>query len=176
MIRINLLLTKKPIKIPPVFIYGGIGIVILLITLIGFTFYLNNKVSNMQADKAAKEKRLNELKLAIKEVQNYEKDNKELLEKTQIIEILKKDQIVPLRLLDEVSERLPKGVWLTILSDKNRVISIEGYAHTNYDLVGYVQNLKESKYLTDVMLVESRQAAIETFSVYKFKLTFKIKV
>jgi len=176
MIRINLLLTKKPIKIPPVFMYGGIGIAILLITLIGFTFYLNSKVSNMQADISAKEKRLDELKQAIKEVQNYEKDNKELLEKTQIIEILKKDQIVPLRLLDEVSERLPKGVWLTVLSDKNRVINIEGYAHTNYDLVGYVQNLKESKYLTDVMLVESRQTAIESFSVYKFKLTFKIKV
>lgn len=176
MIRINLLLTKKPIKIPPVFMYGGIGIAILLITLIGFTFYLNSKVSNMQADMSAKEKRLDELKQAIKEVQNYEKDNKELLEKTQIIEILKKDQIVPLRLLDEVSERLPKGVWLTVLSDKNRVINIEGYAHTNYDLVGYVQNLKESKYLTDVMLVESRQTAIESFSVYKFKLTFKIKV
>jgi Tfp pilus assembly protein PilN len=176
MIRINLLPTKKPLKVPPVFVYGVIGIVILFIALTIFTLYLNKKVSNMQADMSAKEKRLNELKQAIIEVQNYEKDNKELLEKTQIIEILKKDQIVPLRLLDEVSERLPKGVWLTILSDKNRVINIEGYALTNYDLVGYVQNLKESKYLTDVMLVESRQTAIESIPVYKFKLTFKIKV
>jgi len=176
MIRINLLPTKKPLKVPPIFVYGVIGIVILFIALTIFTLYLNKKVSNMQADMSAKEKRLNELKQAIIEVQNYEKDNKELLEKTQIIEILKKDQIVPLRLLDEVSERLPKGVWLTILSDKNRVINIEGYALTNYDLVGYVQNLKESKYLTDIMLVESRQTAIESIPVYKFKLTFKIKV
>lgn len=176
MIRINLLPTKKPLKVPPVFVYGVIGIVILFIALTIFTLYLNNKVSNMQTDMSAKEKRLTELKQAIIEVQNYEKDNKELLEKTQIIEILKKDQIVPLRLLDEVSERLPKGVWLTILSDKNRVINIEGYALTNYDLVGYVQNLKESKYLTDVMLVESRQTAIESIPVYKFKLTFKMKV
>jgi Tfp pilus assembly protein PilN len=175
MIRINLLPTKKPLKIPSVLVYGVIGISILFIALTIFTLYLNNKVSNMQADMSAKEKRLKELKQAIIEVQNYEKDNKELLDKTLIIEMLKKDQAIPLRLLDEVSERLPKGVWLTILSDKNRDISIEGYAHTNYDLVGYVQNLKESKYLTDVMLVESRQTSVESLLVYKFKLTFRIK-
>jgi Tfp pilus assembly protein PilN len=176
MIRINLLLTKKPIKIPPVLVYGVVGMVILFIAIIAITLLLNNKISYLQSDLSAKENRLKELQQAIIEVQNYEKDNKELFDKTQIIEILKKDQTVPLRLLDEVSEKLPKGVWLTVLTDKDRFISIEGYAFTNYDLVGYVQGLKESKYLTDVTLIESRQEAIDTFPVYKFKLTFRIKV
>jgi type IV pilus assembly protein PilN len=176
MIRINLLLTKKPVKVPPVFVYGSIGIIALIVALIAVTFFLNKKVSDMQAEVSVKEARLKELKAAIVEVQNYEKDNKELIDKTKIIEILKKDQAVPLRLLDEVSDKLPKGVWLTVLSDKNRLINIEGYAFTNYDLVGYVQGLKESKYLTDVTLIESRQTAIDTFPLYKFKLTFRIKV
>lgn len=176
MIRINLLLTKKPVKIPLVLVYGVAGIGILIIALFALTLFLNNKVSGLQSDLSAKETRLKELKQAIIEVQNYEKYNKELLDKTQIIEILKKDQTVPLRLLDEVSEKLPKGVWLTVLTDKNRFINIEGYAFTNYDLVGYVQSLKESKYLTDVTLIESRQEVIETFELYKFKLTFRIKV
>jgi len=174
MIRINLLLTKKPVKIPPVLVYGSIGILALVVVLIAVTFFLNKKVSDMKADVAVKEARLKELKAAIVEVQNYEKDNKELADK--IIEMLKKDQAVPLRLLDEVSNKLPKGVWLTVLKDKNRLINIEGYAFTNYDLVGYVQGLKESKYLTDVTLIESRQTAIDTFQLYKFKLTFRIKV
>ena len=175
MIRINLLLTKKPVKIPFVLVYGVAGISILIIVLFASALFLNNKVSGLQSDLSAKENRLKELKQAIIEVQNYEKYNKELLDKTQIIEILKKDQTVPLRLLDEVSEKLPKGVWLTVLTDKNRFINIEGYAFTNYDLVGYVQNLKESKYLTDVTLIESRQETIDTFELYKFKLTFRIK-
>lgn len=176
MIRINLLLTKKPVKIPLVLVYGVAGIVTLIVALFAISLFLNNKVSALQDDLSAKENRLKELKQAIIEVQNYEKYNKELLDKTQIIEILKKDQTVPLRLLDEVSEKLPKGVWLTVLTDKNRFINIEGYAFTNYDLVGYVQNLKESKYLTDVTLIESRQEAIDTLPIYKFKLTFRIKV
>ncbi|NOZ67664.1 MAG: PilN domain-containing protein [Deferribacteres bacterium] len=177
MIRINLLPgKKKPLILPPVLIYGSIATVLLIIGLIFFTVYLNGKVSDMQTEMFNKEKKLNELKAQLKEVQNYERDNKEFRRKAKIIEQLKKNQIVPLRLLDEVSEMLPKGVWLTELSDKSGYISIEGYAHTNYDLVTYVQNLKGSKYLTDVMLVESRQAEIEGVSVYKFKLTFKVKV
>ncbi len=177
MIRINLLPgKKKPLILPPVLIYGSIATVLLIIGLVFFTLYLNGKVSDMQTEMFNKEKRLNELKAQLKEVQNYERDNKEFRKKARIIEQLKKNQIVPLRLLDEVSEMLPKGVWLTELSDKSGYISIQGYAHTNYDLVGYVQNLKSSRYLTDVMLVESRQAEIEGVSVYKFKLTFKVKV
>ncbi len=177
MIRINLLPgKKKPLILPPVLIYGSIATVLLIIGLVFSTVYLNGMVSGMQSEMFNKEKKLNELKAQLKEVQNYERDNKEFRRKAKIIEQLKKNQIVPLRLLDEVSEMLPKGVWLTELSDKSGYISIKGYAHTNYDLVGYVQNLKRSKYLTDVMLVESRQAEIEGVSVYKFKLTFKVKV
>jgi len=176
MIRINLLPTKKILKIPPIFSYSVIATVILVIVLFVSGLYLSSKVSGMHAEMSAKEKKLEELKKAINEIKNYEKNNEEVREKTRIIEQLKKNQVVPLRLLDEVSEKLPKGVWLTLLNEKGGTINIEGYAHTNYDLVAYVQSLKESKYLTDVTLVESRQTDIDPFSVYKFKLTFRMKV
>jgi type IV pilus assembly protein PilN len=179
MIRINLLPTRRKKKILPflnILIPGAIIIGVVILTLVIFTFYLNSKISAMQSEKATKEKRLSELKIALKEVENYERDNKAFKEKSRIIELLQKNQSVPLRLLDEVSERLPKGVWLTTLTDKEGIISIEGYAFTNSDLVSYVQNLKGSKYFMDVTLLESRQTTLEDFSIYKFKLTFRIKV
>lgn len=176
MIRINLLATKKALKIPPVLSYGVITTVVVVILLLFSGLYMIGKASSLKSQVVAKEKRLTELKKAIEEVQNYEKINEEVRKKTEIIEQLKKNQVVPLRLLDEISDKLPKGVWLTLLVDKNGLINIEGVAHTNYDLVGYVQNLKDSKYFTDVNLVESRQTEIESFSVYKFKLTLRMKV
>ncbi len=178
MIRINLLPSgkKKAVVIPPAFIYGTISAVLLLIAIIVSFIYLNGKISNMEAEIFTKEKKLNELKLVLKEVENYEKDNAEFRMKTQIIEQLKRNQIIPLRLLDEVSEMLPNGVWLTNLIDQGGSVSIRGYAFSNSDLVTYVQNLKGSKFVTDVMLVESRQDAIDKYMVYRFKLTFKVKV
>ena len=177
MIRINLLPgKKKPLILPPVLIYGTIATFIVIVVLVVFTVYLNKKVSAMQSNVFVKEKKLNDLKAKLKEVKDYEKDNEEFRQKTKIIEQLKKNQVVPLRMLDEISEQLPKGVWLTKLTDKKGLVNIEGFAHSNYDLVAYVQNLKGSKYLKDVMLVESRQAEEEGVSVYKFKLTLRVKV
>ncbi len=177
MIRINLLPgKKKPLILPHVLIYGIIGTFVLIIVMVVFGVYLNKKVSAMQSDIFVKEQKLNELQETLKEVANYERDNQEFREKARIIEQLKKNQIAPLILLDEVSEKLPKGVWLTELTDNGGLISIEGFAHSNYDLVGYIQNLKGSDHLKDVMLSVSKQAKVEGISVYKFKLSFKIKV
>ena len=156
--------------------YGLGALLLLLITAGAMTLYMNHQISDLEAGIFAKEKRLNELKVVLKKIENYERDNEEVKRKAGIIEQLKRNQIVPLVLLDEVSEVLPKGVWLTKLTDQARFISIEGYAHSNSDLVGYVQNLKSLKFFQDVMLVESRQDDLEGITVYKFKLTFRIKV
>lgn len=180
MIRINLLPTakkkKKPLILPMPFIYGIGALLILIIAAISVAFYMNGRISDLNDAIFQKQKRLSELEIVLKQVQNYERDNEEVKRKTGIIEQLKRNQIVPLVLLDEVSEVLPKGVWLTKLTDSERFISIEGYAHSNYDLVGYVQNLKGLKFFQDVMLVESRQDEVEGIAVYKFKLTFRVKV
>jgi len=178
MIRINLLPSKrkKAFALPPVFIYGIAAMAFVIVAIIAGTFFLNKQISSKEAEISAKEQKLKKLQAALEEVKNYERDNKDYRDKNSIIEQLKKNQIVPLRLLDEVSEMLPKGVWLTSLTDKGGVVSIEGFAFTNSDLVAYVQNLKGSKYFIEVMLVESRQTEMEDFSIYKFNLTLKITV
>ena len=179
MIKINLLIVKrkkKNVQVYSTLIQGGIILGLTILVLGVFAFHLISKVSDMREEEAAKKKRLTELQVLIKEVDNYEKDNASYKEKTRIIEQLKKNQQAPLRLLDEVSEHLPKGVWLTSLADQQGVINISGYAFTNSDLVGYVQNLKSSKYIEEVALIESRQTTMENSSVYQFRLTFKIKV
>jgi type IV pilus assembly protein PilN len=178
MIRINLLPSgkKKAAIIPPSIIYGVIATVLFIIISIAVLIFLNKEISSLQAAVVVKENKLQQLQAALQKVKNYERDNAEFREKSRIIEQLKKNQIIPLRLLDEVSEMLPKGVWLTKLSDTGGSISIEGYAFSNTDLVGYVQNLKNSKYLNNVELVESRQMSLEQTAVYKFHLTFGISL
>lgn len=180
MIRINLLPSakkkKKPLNLPAPFVYGLIVLLILIVTALSGAVYMNSQISDLNNSIFLKQKRLNELKIVLEKVENYEKDNNEFKRKADIIEQLKRNQIVPLVLLDEVSEVLPKGVWLTKLTDQAMFISIEGYAHSNQDLVGYVQSLKGLKFFQDVMLVESRQDDLEGITVYKFKLTFRIKV
>jgi len=179
MIRINLLPAKrkkKATEFPVHFIPGIVVTIAAVVLMIVYYVYLNNQISAIKADKADKEQRLVEIKEKIKEVENYEKDNEVFRDKNKAIEELKAKQAAPLILLDEVSSMLPKGVWLTSLTDSGGAINITGVAFTNPDLVNYVQNLKGSKYMTDVKLIESRQAKIEQSTVYNFSLSFKMKI
>jgi len=179
MIRINLLPAKRKKKaseFPIHFIPGIFVTVAAVVFMIGYFFYLNNQIVSIKADRTVKEQRLAEIKEKIKKVENYEKDNEAFRQKNNVIEELKAKQAAPLILLDEVSAMLPKGVWLSDLTESSGTIKISGVAFTNPDLVNYVQNLKGSKYMTDVQLIESRQAKVEKYSVYNFSLSFKMKI
>ena len=179
MIRVNLLppeQRKKVKPIPGVLVLSTFITVATILVLGGITFFLINKTSDLKADKTLKEKRLAELQTMIKEIKDYEKDNKSFQDRTNIIEQLRKNQNIPLILLDEISELLPKGVWLTSLNESGGVVNISGYAFTNPDIVNYVENLKKSEKLIEAALLESRNATIDNISVYQFKLTFRVKV
>lgn len=179
MIRINLLpgkRRKKAIKFDNRFIPGMVFFLLAIVVMVMVFFHLNSQIEKLHAEKTVKEKRLAELKVKLKEVENYEKDNELYRMKNDVIETLKAKQGLPLRMLDEVSEHLPKGVWLTSLSDTGGNVSLDGYAFTNPNLVSYVQNLKSSKYIADVNLLESKLTQYGEASIYQFKLTFRMKL
>ena len=191
MIKINLLPEKEKKKarvaipkivIPKITIPGVPTLpmsVVSFITLIvlGFLWVsIENKISVRNAEKKTKEKTLSELKAKVKEVEYYERDNKNFEEKTNIIEQLRKAQSGPVRLLDEISTGIPERVWLSSLNESGGTVNIEGLAFSNSDIVLFVNNLKDSKYLTDVFLIESKQTSQEKLSVYQFRMICKVKV
>ena len=79
-------------------------------------------------------------------------------------------------MLDEVSALMPDGIWLTSLVNKGNQVNLEGYAFTNPNLVNYIQNLKGSEYMVNVTLLESKRVKFQQTQVYKFKLTFGMKI
>lgn len=177
MIRVNLLPVKrkKRAKPLPTFIISAILITVLVLCALGYLFFYYS--TNLQSTKnkfEANKQKIAELKNRIKEVDNFEKLNKTIEERTKIIEQLRKNQNIPVMMLDEVSRKLPKGVWVNSLTVSSNSGSLEGYAFTNSDVVAYVDNLKGSKLLTEIYLQESRQAEIEKIPLYQFKLTFKV--
>jgi cell division protein FtsL len=67
--------------LPPPILYGAIATVFLIVIMIAITLFLNKKIATVQDDITLKEKKLTELKVKLKEVQNYEKNNEEVRRK-----------------------------------------------------------------------------------------------
>ncbi len=179
MIRINLLPEKKKKRLKgKAYYFTLLGIVSLITTLvlIGVFYYLKTDISNIKTKIESNKLILAELSRKINEAKRYEQLNKEITYRNNIIETLKKNQAVPVKILNDVSMYLPQGVWLNSLIYKDEGIEIEGHAFTNFNIVSYVENLKRLKHLTDVYLIESKESEVEKVRVYMFKITFKVNI
>jgi type IV pilus assembly protein PilN len=176
MIKVNLLGIERPkrarraVKAPGGLV-GVVGLALVLVGGMGFVWWtMGTRVSALEQEKLARNDELTALKVKVKEVENYEKNKKSYEEKIAIIEQLRKNQIGPVRLLDELSRGLPERVWLTSLTEQAGKVDLEGRAVTNAEIVEYINNLKASRYISDIQLIESRQMSEGGIPVYNFKL------
>ncbi|BCB95498.1 fimbrial type-4 assembly membrane protein [Dissulfurispira thermophila] len=180
MIKINLLTEKKKkkkLKGMSDFVMVIIAVSSTVLILMGLiTFLLKSNISRLRTESEFNKAKLSELNKKINEVKKYEKLNKEIEQRSVLIETLRKNQAIPVKMLSDVSTAVPEGVWLTSMTYNNSNVGLEGYAFTNIDIVSYVENLKKSENLADVYLEESKQVEVEKVQVYKFKLNFKMKV
>lgn len=180
MIKINLLPNKKKPakKITELQKQLILGSLILVLVGGGLFFYytiLSDKIETLTASKAAAQARISEQERMLTEVKNVETERKNVGDKITLIEQLKKNQGILVRLLDEVSKALPKGVNLAGLSERGKSISLDGMAFTNHDIVRFIENLKASPYCADVFLIETVQGKQDGIEIYKYKLQFRLK-
>lgn len=180
MIKINLLpVKKKKAKPIPGFVILAIVVTVVVAAVLIYTvFYFNSKIESKKAEIAKNEKIIQELKEKIKEVEAYEKRNALFQQRKKIIEDLSRNKTVPVKIIDEVSNVLPTGVWLNGLTVKGKSVALNCTGFSNTDVVNYVTNLKNSKMFTDVYLKQSVQSKARkgaAVTLYNFTVTFKVK-
>jgi type IV pilus assembly protein PilN len=180
MIKINLLPTKRkpPRKVTElqkqliiaVVVFGGVA------TSMGLYFLsLNSKIAAKTQEKAAAMAEVERQDKMLREVKNVEEERKKVTDKIGVIEQLKKNQQGPVRLLDEISRAIPVSVDLISMTESGGSINLAGEAFSNEDVVKFVDNLKASKYFTDIYLLETSQKSKEGYELYDYKLQFKYK-
>ena len=178
MIKVNLLPVKKKRRSKPIPGYLVSTIVLFIVTavvLVYFVHSLNAQLTSKKHMIAENDKKIEQLKEKIKTVADYEKRNEDYRKKRDLVEKLSRNRTMPVKLLDEISSLLPKGVWLRSMHLNGDNVSLSATGFTNTDVVNYVNNCKNSKMFTDVYLKESVQTSVSGFSAYNFSLTFKVK-
>ena len=101
-----------------------------LVVVLGGIFFMQNRVSS---DLAAAEVSVAQLEADIERykpqqtlVKNFMKQKKQLQDKLDVIANLEEARNGPVRVLDELSNRVPERLWLTSVSTKGKGIKLEG--------------------------------------------------
>ncbi len=170
MIRVNLLGTKEPSAAGPVLeagfggaepsekkgIVAGIAIMGLAVSLVAVQWLSATRTIN-QLDEEINQLTQEKARLApiIALVEEYKAKLAELEEKERLIERLKSEREGPVRMLEALSSELPDFVWLTQLTQRAGMVTIDGMAASLVSIADYIRKLEDSDWFQNVELVDA---------------------
>lgn len=134
-----------------------VAVLVLGIVLVGGGIFLTDK--GVKSDLAAAEAHVAQLQADIqryepqkKLVKSFKKQKKQLQSKLDIIKSLEDARNGPVRILDELSARVPDRLWLTSIKTKGKGIKLEGQSLDTGVVADFLRGLNASPYFTNVDL------------------------
>ena len=171
MIRINLLEKREgatpsggggggpsfSVGVGPVAV-GVIAIILLSVGWLGYAWWdKTSEIDRLEVEIADAQDTLKELEKALRKVDEFEAKKAALEQRVELISDLKRRQVVPVHLLDQVSRELPDFLWLSNMTETGGALRVTGKATTYNAVSNFYNNLKDSPNFQDVTLGTTRR-------------------
>jgi|SRR4030042_656195 len=177
MIKINLLLArkeKKKVGMRKEIIVLIPSVVLLFVLLIFIQWKINKEKEETLAQITNAKKEIAYYKSLTSEVNKAKEAQKNLQEKLNIINSLRKEKESPARVLDELSIDKPEKIQLESLKKEGTKLGIEGIALDDETVANFMTNLRKSKIFKNVDLIVSEQVEQSKIKLKKFSLACEI--
>lgn len=174
MLKINLLpirQIKKRARAKKQF-FGMLFLFLLVLALLAAVGVLQAKnISMLEQSIADLKKETDTYTPTLNKIAKLKKDRIELERRTGIINKLKADSSLTVRVLDEVANRVDKNrVWLQSLNQQGGSLSLTGVALDNQTVAQLMDNLKASPFITVVTLTNSSLKVVSGRNLKAFSL------
>lgn len=156
MIRINLLMARavrrraglrKEISI-------FISVLVLLFLIIGLVQWIYvNQSRALQNQISNRKVKLEKLRVLKQQIAKYKANIKLLEKKLAIINELKKNKTIPVRILDELTIHIPDKMSLRSLKKSGSQLELGGWALDDEVIANFMTNLQRSRYFRGVELI-----------------------
>ena len=112
----------------------------------------------------------------VKEIQELKRRKTELIDRMRVIQDLQGTRPVIVRYFDELVRSVPDGIFITLLSRKGNIISIEGVTESNNRVSTFMRRLDASEWFSAPNLNSVTAAAQFGEQASEFKLTVSTAV
>jgi len=181
MIRVNLLPhreEKRKRRQQQFGVLAGIALVAGLLVAAAVWVFLDQQVSQQQANIAYMKAEIDKLDKQIEEIRKIREETASLLAKKQVVEGLQSNRSEPVQLLDQLLRQLPEGVYLKAVKQAGAKVNLAGYAQSNARVSTLMRNLGASPYLENPELVEIKAVPSPTSPgsrINEFSMNISIK-
>jgi Tfp pilus assembly protein PilN len=183
MIRINLLPaeerpTTRSFSLPKSPVMLAVGLFLLVASPIAVTaIKQQSTVSGLREAVTEAKEESERLKPEIEKINRLNQQTRELNHRIRVVSDLDKGSTYYVEMLDQLSQMLPKHMWLTkVEEDESRpgVATIEGYTFTNLLVADLMVRLEKAGYFDDVVLVVIERKLIEGREALQFEIEARL--
>ena len=177
MIRINLLpVRRKKKRNTSLAELAAMAVIVVVASLagLGTHVYYQSQIEAQEAKIAENAEEQKRLEKIIGEVKELEKQKAKLASQLAVIEKLEKGKRGPVRVLDELSNAIPKRVWIISFKEGGGTLSMGGTAIENADISEFMRALQKSIYFSDIQLKYTQADVKNGVPVYNFQIDCKV--
>lgn len=178
MIRINLLPVPKARKQETLIVQLVAGVLILGGVAAGCYFIgagKKSEIASIAAQISQKQREIADLKAKVGEVEKYKKQAQVLEEQIGVIRALEKGRSGPVKMLDELTDLIPRKLWINTFKEGNKRVTVDGVAESGPVIADFLENLKASKYFSNPILSVVSAQDQDGLKLHKFTITFQVK-
>jgi len=159
-------------------IAGGIVIFFSVLVLLALAGMLQaGRISSLNDDIAAMTKEKKSFDKVVKELAALEQKRLDLNNKIAIINKLKSDSSLTVRVLDEVAKIIDSNrMWLTSLDQRGGSLKLTGFALDNQTVAQFMDELKISPFVTSVSLNNSSLKQVSGTDLKSFGLSCSVSI
>jgi Tfp pilus assembly protein PilN len=180
MIKINLAppRQRKALALPALNlgIVFGVLYVVVLVGLAAYWWTLSSEEGNLTDRISIATKQLETLKTAIDEGNRFKTQRDELEKRVTAIEDLTRAQPRPIYLLDAVADTIPRDLWITSASERDKLLRLNGTALSTTAVADFMSNLRSSGKFKEVDLVVARQDISKTPRIVTFEVICRFEI
>lgn len=182
MIRINLLpIGRRPVEEK---IRKEITVFFLLIffsvsVMVYFHIDHTRTIKQITAEKKTVDSEIRRYQDRQRQLQELQEKHKMLEQKLGVIEQLRRNRDLQVRVLDQLAIIVPTDkLWIKTLTQKGNTLTLTGVARGNEVIAQFMEALEKSPYIdaNGVVLKQSRQVVIQGYKLKNFNLSCRVIV
>ena len=158
-------------------IFAAIVVFVGVIALLGLVGVIQaSRISSLNDEIAAKTKEKKSFDVVVRELAELEKKRLDLNNKIKIINQLKTDSSLTVRVLDEIANIVDKDrMWLTSVNQRGSSLTLSGFALDNQTVATFMDDLKfKSPFVHSVELANSSLSKVSGKDLKSFSLNCSV--
>ena len=154
-------------------LYSLLAVAAIGAAAFGGWYWTQRAVVNENKDRIRlAQKKVDELRDIITQVEEFEQKEAELEQKISVITDLKNSQRGPVDIMDHISQALPELLWIDRLDQQGDKISLSGRAFNQSAIEHFIQSLDESPIFAEPVLNDITQRnEVKVFSLVLTKVS-----